>query len=449
MPFEPLFNSLLFKNRRTELIKNIQQAHPEKSQNGIIILFAGFEHEGTSFKQESSFFYLTGIQEPAAALAIDIESQKTTLYIPHFGNERDKWIANALNTHEKTAHAYGIENIQYSGDPSKGYQAYALFERAHYRFLLDEIAQWIQQKRSLFTLAPDNAASYIEQRYTLQHIQTFIPTLKEHLIDISPLVARMRRKKTNPEIELLYKAINITLEAHEMAARITRPGKIEYEVQAALEYVFISSGGSPAFPSIIASGKNSTILHYQHNNKVIEKNDVVVVDIGARYSYYCGDITRTYPASGTFTKRQRELYDIVLQTQQYIADIAKPGMWLSHADHPEKSLNHLARAFLKENKYDQYFPHGIGHFLGIDVHDVGDYTQPLEVGDVITIEPGIYIPEEQLGIRIEDNYWIVPEGCICLSEELPKAAEDIELFMQEPIEIQEDHEPGEDSSLFE
>ena len=126
----------------------------------------------------------------------------------------------------------------------------------------------------------------------------------------------------------------------------------------------------------------------------MNKGDLVVVDIGAEIAYYCADLTRTYPVSGVFSKRQREVYDLVLQTQRYIETLAKPGMWLTNKDNPDKSLHHLARTYLKDLGYDKYFNHGLGHFLGLDVHDVGDYTQPLKEGDVITLEPGIYIPRK-------------------------------------------------------
>ena len=204
-------------------------------------------------------------------------------------------------------------------------------------------------------------------------------------------------------------------------------------VQAGLEYMMTGAGAKPSFPSIVASGKNSTILHYSPSERIIKKGDLVVVDIGAEYNYYCADLTRTYPVSGKFTPRQRELYQLVLDTQSYIADVAKPGMWLKNKANPEQSLHHLAVSFLKERGYEQYFIHGIGHYLGIDVHDVGTYETPLQEGDVITIEPGLYLPEEKIGIRIEDNYWIVKNGAICLSEELPKSLEEIERIMQTTV----------------
>ena len=191
-----------------------------------------------------------------------------------------------------------------------------------------------------------------------------------------------------------------------------------------------------AFPSIVASGKNGTILHYTDNSGTMRDGDLVVVDIGAEYRYYCADLTRTYPVSGTFTDRQRELYNLVLETQEYIASIAKPGMFLKNEDHPEQSLHHCAQQYLKERGYDQYFSHGIGHFLGLDVHDVGNVKEPLREHDVFTMEPGIYIPEEGIGIRIEDNYLMVKKGVVCLSEQLPKEPAIIEEMVKEVLQDQ-------------
>jgi Xaa-Pro aminopeptidase len=233
------------------------------------------------------------------------------------------------------------------------------------------------------------------------------------------------------EMELMYKAVDITCLAQDAAAKAISNDMTEAEVQASLEYIITGSQAAPSFPSIVGSGKNAAILHYTENNGIMKNGDLVVVDIGARYKQYCADITRTYPVSGKFTDRQKEIYTIVLETQEYIADRAKPGVWLSNADKPERSLNHLAKAFIKEKGYEQYFPHGIGHFLGLDVHDVGDYKEPLKEGDVITIEPGIYIKDEHIGIRIEDDYWIIKDGAICLSEGLPKSIKEIEQMVQE------------------
>ena len=193
----------------------------------------------------------------------------------------------------------------------------------------------------------------------------------------------------------------------------------------------------------MATGKNATVLHYNLAADRLQQNDLVVVDIGARKNGYCADLTRTYPASGEFTDRQIDVYDIVLATQDYIARKARPGMFLRNADKPELSLHHLAVRFLEQKGYGKYFIHGIGHHLGIDVHDVADATQPLEEGAIFTIEPGIYIPQERLGIRIEDNYLMTARGVDCLSGDLPKTAEDIEELMageSDEIESYHDHD---------
>lgn len=185
---------------------------------------------------------------------------------------------------------------------------------------------------------------------------------------------------------------------------------------------------------------------------MLKNGQLIVVDIGAEIDHYCADLTRTYPVGGTFTKRQKELYTIVLECQELVASKAKPGMWLSNKEKPEQSLHHIAKKFLDERGYGKYFIHGIGHFLGIDVHDVGDVREPLRDGDVFTIEPGIYIPEENIGIRIEDNYWMVKDGVVCLSESLPKKPEDIEALMladneSEEEEFDEDELPDHEEEL--
>ena len=172
-------------------------------------------------------------------------------------------------------------------------------------------------------------------------------------------------------------------------------------------------------------------MHCTDSNNVLQAGELVIVDIGAEVDYYCADLTRTYPVSGKFSKRQRELYNAVLETQAYIEDLAKPGMFLKNNKEQDKSLHHLAKKFLEPKGLDKYFVHGIGHFLGLDVHDVGDRSRPLQNGDMFTIEPGVYIPEEGIGIRIEDNYFMAKDQVMCLSEELPKDPDSIERMMQE------------------
>ncbi|MEX0940009.1 MAG: aminopeptidase P N-terminal domain-containing protein [Candidatus Babeliales bacterium] len=427
MPRIEKLNNQIYIDRRIALKEKILAQYPE-AQNGIILLFANFEQEQNIFKQDSSFYYLTGINEPATALLLDLADDTAIFYMPNFGDQRKKWVKIAINNDEKNL--YGFTDIAYLGEPCTGYQCHPFFSANEYSNLLNRLQIYIDQKRPIYTFNPQRNSAYLEQRFILQRINSLINNFAESLIDISALVAQMRRKKTTAELELLYKAIDITMESHLAVARMIKAGKYEYEMQALIEYMFIATGGSIAFPSIVASGKDSTVLHYHDNNKVLEDNQLVVVDIGAEYNHYCADLTRTYPVSGKFTDRQREIYEIVLETQEFIANTAQPGYWLANKDQKDKSLHHIAQEFLEEKGYNTYFIHGIGHFLGLDVHDVGDYMQPLAPGDVITIEPGIYLPDEDLGVRIEDNYWIVEDGAICLSEELPKQPDVIEEIMR-------------------
>lgn len=418
------------KERRQKLIELIQKHH---KQEGIIFLCAGFEHEHERFRQESSFYYFTGITEPGVAVVIE-PNGTTTLFIPNHGSNRSVWMPHSFEVGIEQAAEYGVDRIEYLGELIAGYQLYPFFQAQDYQHVVKLLERYVAQDNKIFTLNPTTPYGYVEQRHTIARICSFVPVLKQSIIDISAQVAQLRRKKSKKEIELLFKAIEITVLAQEAAAAVIAPGVMEHEIQAALEYIFIEAGAQrAAFPSIVGSGKNSTILHYNENDRRMESKDLVVIDVGAEFDYHCADLTRTYPVSGTFTTEQRKIYNIVLDTQEYIADLVKPGYWISNKDNPEQSLNHLAKAYLKEQGYDSYFPHGIGHFLGLDVHDVGDYAHPLEEGEVITIEPGIYIPEQQIGIRIEDNYWIVKDAAVCLSENLLRHPDDVEKMVKDKL----------------
>ncbi|HRN77671.1 MAG TPA: aminopeptidase P N-terminal domain-containing protein [Candidatus Dependentiae bacterium] len=434
----------IYALRRKKLIDLVKNTY--KNASGAIVLFAGFEGERTSFRQESSFYYFSGIHEPGIVLVLHL-SGKVSLYIPNCVENRKKWIFSPIELSQENATKLGVDEVLVLGDACTGYQFYPFFPEQEYTHLIKLFDMLVKNKQTIFTLNPDNPSGYTEQRLILNRIKEFIPDISKVVQDISPLVASMRRSKDMHEIDLLYKAVEITIMAQEAAASAIADGMMECEVQASLEYIMIGSCTKPSFPSIVGSGKNSTILHYTNNNGIMKHGDLVVVDIGAEFGNYAADLTRTYPVSGTFTKRQREIYTIVLETQQYIADLAKPGMWLSNKEQPDQSLNHLAKKFIAQRGYGDYFPHGIGHFLGLDVHDVGDYTIPLQEGDVITIEPGIYIPEEQIGIRIEDDYWIVKNGVVCLSEDLPKSINAIEQMVQQSLEDTM-HAEADESDIF-
>ena len=414
------FNS--FKERRKRLIESLKTKNPDL-QNGLVILFGDFENDRYLFRQNSNFYSLTGISEPGAVLFLYFDGSEC-LYLPSYKSKRENWVSSNVDLS-------AIREVKSLGKPFPGYSFNPIFTADEYENVLADLKLFLKKfDVGVFALLnflnPKNFFSI----YSFRFLVSKLPRLKDVTYDLSPILENMRSIKDRGEIVLMQKAINTTIVAQNAATRIISPGVLESDVLAVIESVFISRGSvRPAFPSIIATGKNATILHYMDRNQKLKDGDLVVVDIGAEVENYAADITRTYPVNGKFSKRQTEIYSIVLDVQKYVALLAKPGMFLNNPSNQEKSLHHLALNLFKEYGYDNYFIHGIGHYLGLDVHDDGSYERPLCVGNVFTIEPGLYIPEENLGIRIEDDYVVVEDGVVCLSDSLPKQIEEIEALI--------------------
>lgn len=421
----------VYRQRRVDFI-NVLKKEYKTVKKGVVLLSANVEMHDT-FVQDSSFYYFTGLEEPGVVCLLYFDGRQE-LYVPNCMQERAKWVKSPVSLHNDAAHALGFDAINVLGEESRHYQLFPFSPEKEYAGLLHALRTIVASGYALFSTVPNAVYGYLHQRLLLMRLQQWENKIAAALVDCSSVIACMRQTKSRAEIELIFKAIQITGEAQDAAASAIASGVNESEVQAALEYVMTANGAQRAFPSIVASGIHSTILHYHHNNHVMKKGDLVVVDIGASYKHYAADITRTYPVGGTFSERQKEIYELVLATQEYIASIAQPGYYLRNNDQPDKSLHHLAIAYLEERGYGQYMPHGIGHYMGLDVHDVGDYTIPLKNGDVFTIEPGVYIPEESLGVRIEDDYWMTEKGLICLSEDIPKSVKEIEKIAKQKFE---------------
>ena len=414
------FNISVYKERCNSLIELLKK---DGNSSGAVLLFSNFEDHTAKYKQESSFRYFTGLNEPASVFMLKLDGT-ATLYFPETSGERRKWLPCVDETSKPTD--FGLGAIKPLGKKIKGFELDPFFAEDEVNNLVKDLDSIIASGGKIFTIYPKATNQFFQQKAYLNHLSTFVPKLKDNVIDVLPLISELRVVKNKAEIECIYSAIEITIMAHASAIEAIEPGKSEADVAGAINYVFTSSKTVAAFPSIVGSGKNSTVLHYGDNDQELKKGSLVVVDIGADYNGYSADITRTYPVSGKFTKRQREIYNIVLEVQQYIASLAKPGIWLKNPGKPDQSLHHLAYKFLEKKGYAKYFPHGLGHYLGMDTHDVGDYSKPLEPGNVFTIEPGIYIPDEEIGVRIEDDYWVVEDGVVCLSENLPKHPDEIE-----------------------
>jgi len=427
MYFKPPSNYSLFKQRRQRLLEQIHEQYPDQ-EKGFILLAAGFENDRYAFRQESSFYYLTGIAEPGAILCIYLDGTEI-LYLPRFNQARDQWVNVTFKMGEDEK-LFEIDQSKYLGEQINGYAIKPPFTKEKYMQLLHDMSTYIDHKTMVFALLDKSNPGYFMQAHLFERLSGWLPMLSSLSRDISPLVYELRRLKDDFEINLIHGAVQITKMAHETAAGLITAGRYEYEIQAGIDYVFTHLAAAiPAFPSIVATGKNTTVLHYTDRNHQLKHSDLVVVDIGAEYGGYASDLTRTYPVGGKFSKRQREIYEAVLKTQAHVESLAMPGMYLKNPQRPELSLHHHAVKFLESLGYAHYFCHGIGHYLGLDVHDVGDYNTPLEEGDVFTIEPGIYIAQENLGVRIEDDYVITEDGAVCLSFDLPKTPDEIEAMM--------------------
>jgi len=410
--------------RRRLLLKLIKETYPDKQ--GAVLFCSGFEKEREQFYQDSSFEYFFGLQEPAAVAVQQLDGD-TTLYLPNYQVDRTAWLPETFDAEMLASLA--IDKVAKLGQAINGYSTGPFYTAESLEALSAVLKKQCDSGQFIFT--PLSNVSQ-ECRWVVKQLCQFVPDLEKQLIDCSPLIAQLRREKSQRELEYLYYAAEITTMAQQAAAGVIKKGINEADVQAAVEYVYTESGATRAFASVVGSGKNSTVLHYVDNKATLPAKGLVVVDIGASFNHYCSDVTRTYPISGIFSERQKKVYQDVLDCQLHVASVAKPGMYLSNKEEPEKCLNTIAHNFLQERGYEvkKEFPHGIGHFVGLDVHDVGDYKNPLAPGDIITIEPGIYLRDEELGVRIEDVYWVVKEGVVCLTDQVPKKPEEVQNFMK-------------------
>ena len=341
----------VYSGRIKTLLDAIVKCYPDV-KTGCIMFAASFENSRTSFRQDSSFYYFTGITEPAVVLMIDLDGT-CTMMVPQYAGNRSQWVSSDLEAIMEDPESFGIDAVEMLGDRVAGYQASAWMPESAYSGLCKTLESYIKKDGTIFVMG--QAFGQIDDsRIVLERLKWLLPDLNNALVDISPIVAAMRRTKDMTEIERLYAAVELSVLGHEAAAQAVGPEVLECEVQAQIEYIFTAAGARTSFPTIVASGDDCTVLHYTAGNKPLEAGDLVVVDCGADLGYYCGDLSRTYPVSGTFSPRQKEIYNIVLELQTHIAHIAKPGFWFSSEEQQDKSLNHIAKKFLAERGYEKY-----------------------------------------------------------------------------------------------
>ncbi len=422
-----------YRARRQKLMSEIK--------DGVVLILGNVEEDTgieARYRQNNWMGYLTGVRTPGAALLLvpqglpSLGGAREIVFIPPRNLVMERWTGVQLAPGEETAKAFGVERVLSIREDlwPKLKEAASLpaFKEAQG-----------QSKMKLYTRAPTQPSNgSVLEYYFVQQAVKELPgvELVRGEQSVLNMIGEMRKFKSPSEIALLQKAIDITGEAHRDIAFNLKPGMYEYQIQAILEAAFMRGGAErPGFPSIVGSGIYSTILHYSENRKKIDAGDLIVCDIGAEYSLYTADITRTYPASGKFTPRQREIYQLVLDAQTAAAAKYKPGM--THNDVHEFVVDFFRKSPLrakdvdgKEYTMDHFFIHSLGHYLGMDVHDTGDYTKPIQPGEVFTIEPGIYIQTEKLGVRIEDDYMIMPDSSVRkMSAKIPSTIDDIESLM--------------------
>lgn len=399
-PAKP-FSPEVFKARRAKLLKALGA--------GVAVLHSRGEEDADGFRQDADFYYLTGINEPGAVLVLapGERTYKELLFLAPRDPDEERWAGVRPSIGDSLRRATGIERIQ----RSSGLQSFLL-----------RLAQsggplhMIGNPGSLD--GPPAPEMELYGKLTAR-----LPGLS--IKDRTDLLPALRSVKEPRELERIEKAIEATVAAHRVAARAIRPGVEENWIAGLIDLEFKRGGAvRPAFPAIVGSGKNSTILHYPEHSETIEAGSLIVVDIGSDYGRYAADITRTYPADGKFTPEQRRVYEVVLRAQQACIDMIKPGVYF-------EDLQRKAEEIIRAAGYRDYFIHGLGHFLGLDVHDAGLYRKPLQAGMVLTIEPGVYIPEKSLGVRIEDDVLVTATGHRLLTSALPRDPDAIEALMRE------------------
>ena len=381
------------------------------------------------FKQNSDLFWLSGIEQEESMVILfpDFydETYREVLVLVRPNELKEKWDGKRLRANEATAIS-GIKTIVWVDS-------------------LDALLQtWIHAADNIYlnTNENDRKASNIRS-----HEYRFIDEMKNkyplhNYYRAAKLLKGLRCVKTKEEVEVLQTAIDITQKTFARVCGFVKPGVMEYEVEAEIFHEFLRNRATgEAYGSIIASGDRARTLHYVNNNEECKDGELLLMDFGAEYGGYCADLTRTIPVNGKFTDRQKEVYNACLAIHNYAKSILKPG--ISVVDYTDKVGEEATKQFVKiglltqeevdkadgKNAYRKYLYHGISHHLGIDVHDLGTRTEPLQAGMLLTVEPGIYIEEEQMGIRIENNVWLTEDGNIDLMKNIPITVEEIEAAM--------------------
>ena len=402
----------------------------DKVGDGLIVLFGETSPlPGAHFHQDNDFFYLTGVEDTGAALILVPKTKESYLFLPQ-QTPREAMMggANLLKdpqAKEKTGFTeiYDVSFFEEYLGRNIARAGLSLYLRLSPRDTIDNA----RYETMIFT-ARKSRLHYNDQISLDNHR---ILKLKERFPaaefkDITPLIDAMRVINSPEEIEVLRRNGRISAEAVQLAMLATRPGGFEYEIEAAAMSTVLKNGATgAAYPPIVGSGPNTCILHYEKNDRQVEDGDLVLMDFGGLLDYMCMDISRTWPASGKFTKEQREVYEIALEIQKACIEAYRPGV--TNAD----VQNHVAEVMKKKGLDPRGQRGGIGHYVGLCTHDVGPRIEKLHESMVFAIEPGFYYPEKNIGVRIEDTVLITKDGCEVLSKDVPKEIDEVEKLLSQ------------------
>jgi Xaa-Pro aminopeptidase len=389
----------VYKERREALMKAMGE--------GVAVIFSESQEDGDGTRPGSDFFYLTGVTDPEAVLVLAPKERlhREFLLLRSRDPEAERWTGEREPINEALKKKHGFEKIQ----RTSGLNALLL------RLAVNSPILW---QVSLHKAAGEKKPADLEAYGRV--------TNRLAGVSVKPLVqplARMRSRHSPGEIALMQRAVRISEAGFRAAVRLIRPGAFEGAIEAEAERVWKAAGARrPAYATIVGCGGNSTILHYPHSHSVLRDGDLILMDMGAEYAHYAADITRTFPVNGRFTPEQRKIYQLVLDAQKAAFALVRPGAYM-------EDLDAVARKVISDAGYGDYFIHGLGHFVGLDVHDAGRQNEPLAEGMVITLEPGIYIPEKRLGVRIEDDVLVTANGARILSDGLPREPAEIEAWL--------------------
>lgn len=406
-------------------IDNRKKVLEKLEDKSVMVLFAGKApikrgDQYYSFTPDRNFYYLTGIdKQKLIFLALkDKEKTEEYIFIERYDEVKAKWDGETI-TEEEAEKFSGIKNVKFLDEFEQ------VFSKIFFKDIIENLYLDLENRYLTKNTDAFEFAKIAKENYPYVNIK-----------NIYNIIGNFRLLKTETEIDTMKKAIDITRKGIESILKNAKPDMMEYEIEAYFDFELKRNGiKENAFSTILASGKNATVLHYGDNNSKAKDGSLVLIDLGASYGYYSADISRTFPINGKYSERQKELYNIVLEGQKRVIESIKPGV-------PVKRLNEILIEYYQtelkkiglieeDSEVSNYYYHNVGHFLGLETHDIsGTDCEILKEGMVITVEPGLYIAEEEIGIRIEDDILVTATGYENLSKNIIKTVEEIEAFMQ-------------------